>query len=238
MTLRHYCTYLDHNYVPRVLVMAASLGGCGARFRLHVLCLSELCARMLTELAVPELELIRLEAVERRYPELLGVKPTRSTIEYYFTLTPFVPAYCFDRDPALGEITYLDSDLCFFADPQAIFDVIGERSIGIVPQHLSHYWSFAVKFGRFNVGWITYRRTEQGLRCVSDYCRDCLAWCFERLEGDRFSDQKYLDRWPDAYRDLAVIEHKGVNVASYNVDAYAVAERDGRIWCDDEPLIF
>ncbi len=238
MMIRHYCTYLDHHYVPRVLVLADSLRRHGGGFRLHVLCLSDLCARMLAELAIPEFALIRLDDVERRYPELLSVKPMRSTIEYYFTLTPFLPAYCFDRDAELGEITYLDSDLCFFADPQAIFDIIGDRSIGIVPQHLSAYWGFAAEFGRFNVGWITYRRTDAGLRCVIDYCQSCLAWCYERLKADRFSDQKYLDRWPDTYSDLAVIEHKGVNVASYNVDAYAITERAGRLWCDDDPLIF
>jgi putative methyltransferase (TIGR04325 family) len=239
MTFRQYCTYLDHNYVPRVLVMADSLRRHGGDFRLHVLCLSDLCARMLTALAVPEIVPIRLDAFEQRYPDLLHIKPTRTTVEYFFTLTPFLPAYCMDRDADLLEITYLDSDLCFFTDPQAIFDVIGDRSIGIVPQHLSPYWSFAVKFGRFNVGWITYRRTDPGLRCLLKYCQDCFAWCFERLEPGRYSDQKYLDLWPAAFpNDLAVVDHKGVNVALYNVDAYAVTEHDDRIWCDDEPLIF
>lgn len=235
---RHYCTYLDHNYVPRVLVLAESLRRHGGAFRLHVLCLSELCERILAALALPELALIPLAALERRYPALLDAKPTRSVIEYYFTLTPFLPAFCLDAQPELDDITYLDSDLCFFADPQAIFDVIGTRSIGIVPQHLSPYWAHSVKFGRFNVGWITYRRTAQGMACLDGYCRDCLAWCYEHLEADRYADQKYLDRWPDAFSELAVIDHKGVNVAMYNVDAYRVSERDGRIWCDDEPLIF
>jgi putative methyltransferase (TIGR04325 family) len=238
MTTRHYCTYLDHNYVPRVLLLADSLRRHGGDFRLHVLCLSELCGRILGDLALPEVTLIALADVERRYPALLDVKPARSTVEYYFTLTPFLPAYCLAGEPGLDEITYLDSDLYFFADPQAIFDIIGARSIGIVPQHLSPYWSFAATFGRFNVGWITYRRTAQGTACLEAYCRDCLEWCYERLEGDRYSDQKYLDRWPAAYADLAVIEHKGVNVASYNADAYAIAERDGRLWCDDQPLLF
>jgi len=236
--IRHYCTYLDHNYAPRVLVLADSLRRQGGDFRLHVLCLSELCARMLGTLAVPEITPITLDALEQLYPELLTVKPGRTTIEYYFTLTPFLPSFCLDADPLLGEITYLDSDLYFYGDPQAIFDVIGARSIGIVPQHLSDYWAGAAKFGRFNVGWITYRRTEQGLQCLADYRRDCLAWCFERLEDDRFSDQKYLDRWPAAYPDLAIVDRKGVNVATYNVDGYDVTEHDGRLWCDNDPLIF
>ncbi|MBI3512488.1 MAG: hypothetical protein HY060_00180 [Proteobacteria bacterium] len=218
MTFRHYCTYLEHTYLPRLVAMADSLRRHGGGFRLHVLCLSDLCADILAALAIPEIALIRLDDVERRYPELLDVKPTRSQIEYFFTLTPHLPAYCLATDTALDEITYLDSDLCFFADPQAIFG--------------------GAKFGRFNVGWITYRRTEQGLRCLADYRRDCIEWCFEALEGDRFADQKYLDRWPDAYAELAIIEHKGVNVATYNVDAYDVTERDVRIRCDDEPLIF
>ncbi|MBV8168630.1 MAG: hypothetical protein JO021_17675 [Alphaproteobacteria bacterium] len=236
--MRHYCTYLDHNYIPRVLVMADSLRRFGP-FRLHVLCLSPLCARILSELAVPEFALIELDALERDHPELLGVKPDRTTIEYFFTLTPYLPAYCLERDAALSEITYLDSDLCFFADPELIFAVIGDRSIGIVPQHLSALWAGAsAKCGQFNVGWITYRRTEQGMRCLTEYCRDCLDWCYERLEDDRYADQKYLDRWPTAYSEVAIVDLKGVNVALYNVDGYDVTERDGHLWCDDERLIF
>jgi len=237
--IHHYCSYFDHNYLPRALLMIESLRKQKAAFRLHALCLSDLCATLLRELALPEVEIIELAAVERRYPELLGVKNgDRTPIEYIFTVTPFMPSYCLETNPGLSEITYLDSDLCFYDDPQRVFDHIGTSSIAIIPHRFSDNNVEDRIYGEFNVGWITFRATPEGLRCLGDWRRDCLEWCYDRLEGDRFADQRYLDRWPSIYRDLKIVTLKGANVANYNVDNYRVSERDGDFWCDDERLIF
>ena len=234
----HFCSYFDHNYLPRALLLVESLRAQGTRFRLHVLCLSDLCARMLTELALPEVELIDMAAIEARYPELLAVKPTRKPIEYMFTTTPFLPAYCLATVPGIEAITYLDADLYFYADPQPVFDHIGARSIGIFPHRFSPDWARFVEYGKYNVGWLTFRATPQGMRCLVDYQRDCVAWCFDRDEDGKYADQRYLDTWPETYDGVAVIDMKGANTANFNVDNYAVTERDGGFRCDDDPLIF
>jgi len=237
--IHHYCSYFDHNYLPRALLMIESLRDQRAAFHLHVVCLSDLCVRLLRELALPEVSIIELAALERHYPELLTVKAgDRSPIEYIFTITPFMPAYCLETTPGLAEITYLDSDICFYDDPQRVFDHIGPSSIAIIPHRFSADHIEDRQYGEFNVGWITFRATAEGTQCLKDWQRDCLEWCYDRLEGDRFADQRYLDRWPQAYRDLKIVSLKGANVATYNVDNYAVTERDGRFWCDDESLIF
>jgi putative methyltransferase (TIGR04325 family) len=237
--IHHYCSYFDHNYLPRALLLIESLRAQRAAFHLHVVCLSDLCARLLRQLALPDVSIIELDALERRYPELLAVKAgDRTAIEYIFTVTPFMPAYCLETTPGLTEITYLDSDIYFYDDPQRVFDHIGPRSIAIIPHRFSPDHAEDRQYGEFNVGWITFRATDEGLRCLEDWRRDCLDWCYDRLEGDRFADQRYLDRWPHAYQDLKIVSLKGANVAPYNVDNYVVTERDGRFWCDDEPLIF
>jgi putative methyltransferase (TIGR04325 family) len=237
--IHHYCTYFDHNYLPRALLMIESLRAQRAAFHLHVVCLSDLCVQLLRKLVMPEVSIIELESLERRYPDLLAVKAgDRTPIEYIFTMTPFMPSYCLEATPGLTEITYLDSDLYFYDDPQLVFDHIGSHSIAIIPHRFSPDQAEDRQYGEFNVGWITFRATPEGLRCLSDWQRDCLDWCYDRLEDDRFADQRYLDRWPQAYKDLKIVSLKGANVATYNVDNYAVIAHDGRFWCDEEPLIF
>jgi putative methyltransferase (TIGR04325 family) len=234
----HYCCYFDHNYLPRALLMIESLRAQKAAFHLHVLCLSELCAELLGALALPEVTIIALADLERRYPELQAVKHgDRTPIEYIFTLTPFMPAYCLEVR-GLSEITYLDSDLFFYRDPQLVFDHIGDASIAIIPHRFAPEHLDDRQHGEFNVGWITFRATPEGLRCLADYQRDCLAWCYDRVEDGKYADQGYLDAWPTRYRDLAIVSLKGANTAVYNADNYRIAERDGGFWCDDEPLIF
>jgi hypothetical protein len=65
-----------------------------------------------------------------------------------------------------------------------------------------------------------------------------LSTYFYRLDGDRFADQKYLEQWPARFPGLAMIRHKAANVAGWNIANWNVGVRDGRVWIDDQALIF
>jgi hypothetical protein len=233
-----FCTYFDHNYLSRALLMIESLRQFDAEAPVHVLALSDLCVDVLKELALPNVEIIPLAEIEGAYPELAAVKPTRSLIEYYFTLSPFLPHYLFSRSAA-DRITYVDADIYFFTSPQPVLDSLGEASVAITPHRFSSELQSRVVYGQFNVAWITYRRCAEGLDCLNAYKSDCLDWCHDRLEGDRFGDQKYLDRWPGRYPALRIITHKGVNLANWNVRNYHIRFKNNQVMIDDaDPLVF
>lgn len=233
-----FCTYFDHNYLSRALLMIESLRQFEVDTPVHVLALSDLCVDILKDLALPNVEIIPLAEIEGAYPELAAVKPTRSLIEYYFTLSPFLPHYLFARTAA-DRITYLDADIYFFTSPKPVLDSLGEASVAITPHRFSFAFRNHVVYGQFNVAWITFRRCAEGLDCLNAYKADCLDWCHDRLEGDRFGDQKYLDRWPGRYPALRIITHKGVNLANWNVQGYLIRFKNNQILIDDEdPLVF
>jgi hypothetical protein len=232
-----YCTYLDHNYLSRAVVTITSLRRFDAKTPIYILALSDLCATILHELALPNVEIIPLAALEDAYPELAEIKATRKKIEYYFTLSPFLPHYLFSQTTA-DRITYIDADLYFFTSPTAVLDSLGEASVAITPHRFSFEYRNHLKFGRFNVAWITYRRCAEGLDCLNTYKAECTAWCYDRLEGERFGDQKYLDTWPDRYPALKIIEHKGVNLAIWNIHNYMFRMRNDVLMVDEDPLVF
>jgi len=232
-----YCSYLDHNYLSRAVVMIKSLRRFDAKTPICILALSDLCAEILQDLALPNVEIIPLAALEAAYPELAAIKPTRNLIEYYFTLTPFLPHYLFSQTAA-DRITYIDGDLYFFTSPEPVLRSLGEASVAITPHRFSLEYRNHLVYGRFNVAWITYRRCAEGLDCLNAYKADCTAWCYDRLEDGRFGDQKYLDAWPDRYPSLKIIEHKGVNLAIWNVHNYILRMRNGILMVDDDPLVF
>jgi hypothetical protein len=237
--VEHYCAYLHHNYLPRALLMYRSLAMSGGALRLHLLCLSDQCADLIAELDLPGISAIRLDAMERHYPELLSVKAERWPMDYIFTLTPFLPSFVLDQYPEINRITYIDVDLFFYGNPTAIFEAIGNRSIAIVPHRFSPDQIADRRYGNFNVGWISYATDSIGRLCLAEYRRDCLDWCRDVPEPGRFADQGYLDSWPERYGDaVAIIWMKGINTARWNADNYVFSETDDRFFCDDEPLIF
>jgi hypothetical protein len=232
-----YCTYFDHNYLSRAVVTIDSLRRFDAKTPIYILALSDLCAEILNDLALPNVEVIPLATLEQVYPELVTVKPARTLIEYYFTLSPFLPHYLFSQTNA-DRITYIDADLYFFTSPAPVLQSLGEASVAITPHRFSFEYRNHIEYGRFNVAWITYRRCAEGLDCLNAYKADCTAWCYDRVEEGRFGDQKYLDAWPDRYPSLKIIEHKGVNLAIWNVHNYILRMRNDVLMVDDDPLVF
>ena len=232
-----FCIYFDHNYLSRAMLTIRSLRRFEPNTPIYVLALSELCEDILRELALPKIEIIPLAALENAYPELASVKPTRTLIEYYFTLSPFLPHFLFARTTA-DRITYIDGDLYFFTSPRPVLDQFGDASVAITPHRFSFEFRKHHVFGRFNVAWLTYRRCPEGLYCLNNYKSDCAAWCYDRVEDDRFGDQKYLDAWPDRYPSLRIIEHKGFNLANWNMHNYMIRLKNDVVMIDDDPLVF
>jgi hypothetical protein len=232
-----FCTYFDHNYLGRALLMIRSLRRFEPQTPIHILALSELCELILRELTLPNVEIIPIAVLEKEYPELASIKPTRTLIEYYFTLSPFLPHFLFAHTNA-DRITYIDGDLYFFTSPRPLLDLLGDASVAITPHRFSFDFRNHHVFGRFNVGWLTYRRCAEGLECLNTYKAECTAWCYDRLENGRFGDQKYLDAWPARYSSLKVIEHKGFNLANWNIHNYIIRLKNDVVMVDDDPLIF
>lgn len=236
---RHYCTYFDRNYLVRALALHQSLRVHGEPFTLWALCLDEETYTVLTALEVPEIVPISLSDLEAANPELRRAQTDRSRVEYIFTLSPFLPLHVISRDAAIPAVTYLDADLFFFSSPEPIFDEIGDAGVAVIEHRFPPRLKTLERFGRFNVGWITFRRSLPGLECLTWWRARCLEWCYDRVEKDRFADQKYLDAWPDLLGDdLHVIKHRGANVAPWSLGNHEVMVGDSDILIGGQPLVF
>src|SRR5262249_15057415 len=119
-----------------------------------------------------------------------------------------------------------------------IFDEIGDSSIGIIEHRFPAALAAAVRYGRFNVGWVTFRNDTAGRRCLALWRDQCLDWCYDRLEAGRFAEPKYLDEWPSQFAELRVIEHRGANVAPWNLDTFEIARAKGGVQVGGQPLVF
>jgi hypothetical protein len=192
----------------------------------------------MTELNLSSVIVIKYSELEAHDSGLFKIKSTRSLVEYYFTCTPAICNYVFDFFQDIDLLTYLDADLFFFSSPEIIFEEIGDKSIAIVEHRFSRFGRKFIKLGVYNVAWISFRRDEQGLDCLSEYRKQCLDWCYDYLDGDKYADQKYLDKWPEKYSNLKVIQNKGVNLACWNIGNYRIEKKDNVIYAGNDALVF
>lgn len=233
----HFCTYFDHDYLTRAVALNQSLARHSPPFRLWALCLDDEAYAAVSVLRLDSLQPVRLADLEQADPGLLEAKQNRSTVEYYFTLTPALPLYLLDTVPGIESITYLDSDLLFYSSPGPIFDELGDGSVAIVPHRYPPSLQKLLMWGTFNVAWVTFRNDSDGRAVLGRWHRQCLEWCRDYVEDGKFADQRYLDEWP-GLPGVRVIGHPGVDLAPWNFMQYRINRKAAPPTVDSQPLIF
>jgi hypothetical protein len=232
-----FYTYFDSNFLCRGLALYQSLSSFTKDFTLYILCLDNKCFETVANLALPNIIAISLKQLEQYDEALAKVKASRSKIEYYFSCTASFGCYLFAHFP-IQFLTYLDGDTYFFASPIEFLKEIQPYSIAIAPHRFPAAKKHNEKYGIYNVGWVSFKRDEEGLACIRQWREDCIAWCYNRLEDDKYGDQKYLDKWPALYRNVKIIDHAGINTAPWNLENYKVSYKAGQIFLNEYPLIF
>jgi hypothetical protein len=235
---REFCTLFDSNYLFKAVAMHRSLLATGADFHLTCFCFDDEAKRVMDALALPRLSTVALAELEEFDAELLSVKGDRTPVEYCWTATPVLPRYMLDTRPEIAEATYLDADLMFFADPEALFDEMGDESVLITPHRYAPEYAHQEVNGVYNVQFLVFRRDTRGTGTLDWWHDRCIEWCYYRLEDGKLGDQKYLDDWPERFEGVHVLRHRGGGLAPWNVSQYRVRDEDGRTMVDDDPLVF
>lgn len=203
----------------------------------HILCLSRECYRALSTIQYPFASLYRLPALEKADPELAATRCNRTLVEYYFTLTSCWLWHLLQKI-GVNEVTYLDADMMFFSSPEPLFVEAGEASVIITPHRFSLHLLAFLKFGLYNVSWITFRNSLDGIACLNWYRNACLEWCYDRVEKDRFADQKYLDVFCEKFSGVHMMRHFGGGVAPWNLEGLSIQRNKKGLFINGDPLIF
>jgi hypothetical protein len=84
------------------------------------------------------------------------------------------------------------------------------------------------ELGDNSVGVIEHRFKRESLKRL----------CYDRVEGSRFADQKYLDEFPRLFNGVRVIHHPGANLAPWNLSSHSISNHADAVLVDGRPLIF
>ncbi len=235
----NFATCFDINYLGRGLALLNSLKKvCSKPFRFFVLALDNHVTEFFNE-NNQDVTVILLKDLENDFPELLPVKGKRTKVEYYFTLSPYLPIYIFNVFD-VPDVTTLDADLYFFDDPNIIYSAYPNASVLITPHNFSKDLNYLTQYGHYNVSFQRFRNDEIGRACLEGWRKDCSEWCFDFYDEvhDRFADQKYLDKWIASYPKVEAIEIKGAGTAPWNIASLYLNVKGNKFFVGDHPLVY
>lgn len=235
---REFCTLFDAHYLVKAVALHGSLLRHCPDFHLTAFCFDDEALELLERLDLPHVSLVSLHKLEALDPGLAATKSGRSRGEYCWTATPALPRAMFALRPQLEEVTYIDADLWFFADPEPLFAELGDDSVLITEHRYPREYAHHEIRGHYNVQFLVFRRDERALAVLDWWHERCLEWCYARLEDGRFGDQKYLDDWPRRFAGVHVLRHRGGGVAPWNVVGHDLRETPGGVTVDGDPLVF
>lgn len=235
--VNHYCTYFDRRYALPGLALWLSLRRYDPAAVLWVLALDEETVTAIRGLGEAGLRVMPLAELEGADPELAAARGDRTWVEFVFTLSPCWPRFLLNRHSEIEVLTYVDADMAFLSSPAPLFAGLQANDVLIVEHRFPKFLRSLESRGRFNVGVLCFRNSLGGRACLDDWRRQCLEWCHDRVEPERYADQKYLDAWPGKVARLTVCGHPGVNLAPWNWMNHAYAFRGGDLLVDGQPLV-
>lgn len=235
-----YCALFDTKYIHFGLALYRTLRKY-SNAKLYIFSFDNKTYDLLTSLPLVNTVIVKQSDFEN--DRLLKVKPSRSKSEYCWTCTSSIIRYVlkkYNEDFCI----YLDSDLGFFNDPALLLEEFGENKSVLITGHnfASQYKYHEGSSGTYCVQFVGFRNDTNGNTVLDWWCDRCIEWCYARVEGGKFGDQKYLDGWPQRFNGVHVLRHIGGGVAPWNATRFTATEEDGTLMVSEnnikQPLVF
>jgi hypothetical protein len=234
----NFCTLFDKNYLYKGLALYHSMTKHCPNYMLWILCMDETTYTLLNKLKLKNTVLIELKTLEKTNPKLLDVKNDRNAGEYSWTCKPDLLIYILGSNPELESITYLDSDLFFFTNPESAFKEFANHSIMLTPHRFpldKKNWD--KKSGRYNAGAIFFKNNKTTHYCLKWWREECIKWCYHRHEPGRLGDQKYLDQFNKRFSGVHDTILPSLNLGPWSLPQFDIKKSNTNILINTSPLI-
>lgn len=229
---RIFCTLFDKNYLYQGVALYHSLVRHSRDFKLYILCMDSPAFELLEKMKSDSLIPIRVE--DLMTPELAAVRQRTTHGQFCWVCQPLICQFVLDRFGA-DMVTYLESDSLFFSDPEVLFDELGDRSISLVPHNYSSEFDNSATAGVFCVQFNAFRDDARARAVLASWKESCFM--YDKSRPHTYPGQTCLDRWPDEFEGVAVIQHRGAGVAPWNIRGYRL-EPDTTPRVDGAPVVF
>jgi hypothetical protein len=238
-----YCSLMTKSRLYQFLALYVSLNKVRAgNFRFYVLCVDDETYSLLKKLNWRNLTVFQDKELGE---DILALKKERRIHEYCWTLKALFLEMVLTKYPELKRVTYMDSDLYFWDDPEIIFNKQPDCSVLLSkeekyrPEWKPNFVKKVTKLtGEYNSGFISFKRDEMGMACLRWWKEQTLEACRIDPRLGIFGDQKYLNEMPRLFSNICDITTPGVNIGTWDYRKYTFSEKDEYVFINQIPLIF
>lgn len=237
----HFSMILSDKHLFKALSLYVSLRNCCKDFELFILCMSEKVYNVLDKIKFENITIILINDLEKNNIDLIMAKSNRSFHEYCWTVKPVFLDYIIERYKNAKYYVHVDADLFFFNNIDKIFNENSEASIFLTEHYNSrefmHYYDLT---GKYNTGFLGFKNDDQGKTAIKIWKIKCLEKCTGEYDvvNKTFGDQRYVEEWPNIFKNVHVVKTIGANTAFWNVKNYRVHVLNNNIYVNNVPLIF
>lgn len=237
--MNRLCTLFDSTFMPQGLSLIESISRHSeVQVEWTILALDNTSYDFMQSLNRENFQVIHIDSFPDE--ELRLSRLNRSWREFCWTSAACLLNYCLNLEENSEFVAYIDADCFFFGDIAKMFASLGQNhNIGIHEHRFSQdrsEWLF--KSGRFNVGVICGRKSEEFYSCVSRWRSQVIERCDVNQTEGRCGDQTYLNEWPDLYSGLYIFSQLGVGLAPWNVSGAKLVMKENQVFVGDDPLYF
>ncbi|QEK12099.1 hypothetical protein FQB35_06760 [Crassaminicella thermophila] len=231
-----FCIIMTKYRLYQGIALYYSLNTIMKNLEIFILCIDEETYEILSKLNLINTTLVSIEEIENEV--LLKKKIERPLNAYCWTLKPVFLEYVINKFKNINRITYIDSDMYFFNDPNPIFEEGAKYSVLLSPHNytrsLKHLESIC---GKYNSGFISFKKDIEGLNALKWWKERCIEWCYDKVEEGKFGDQKYLDNIQSIFNNTYDIKTPGVNIGFWNHGRYKTTIINGKVYINNVQLI-
>ncbi len=238
-----FCMVVSRTRLIQAIACFLSLYKNMDNFKVYILCVDEKCYEFLKEINSDKIVLVTIAELNRE--DLLAIKDSRKLNQYCWTLKPGFIKHIFTLDDSINRVTYIDSDLFFYQNPNVIFENQPDASVLLssgeifLPMYSKEFnQTMQTLTGNFNSGFISFKKDINGLQCVNWWDKMCVDSCTSNPEDNKFGDQKYLDDMPFLFNNVYEITTQGINIGHWNYLKYKFTVSNDNVMVNNNKLIF
>lgn len=241
MSKYHLSMILSESNLFKLIPMYVSLENYCSDFKLFILCMDDSVYNILNKIAFKNIILVQLKDIEENNHDLEIAKSNRIFHEYCWTLKPIFLYYIFNKYDNAKYYAHVDADLFFYSDLDYIFNENSEASIFLIDhrnsEEFKHYYELS---GVYNTGFVGFKNNNEAKDAVKLWADRCLKKCTVEYDivNKTFGDQRYVEDWPNIFKNVHIVKAIGANAALWNIKNYKVSKKNNVVYLDDSPLLF